>query len=235
MEIEFLRVFPRNLHGPAAVNKHPGPSRNHPQHHVLRHGKAGHQHEVLVDHADALGDGDGGGGESDLLAVDPNLAACGLFQAKQHLHQRRFSRAVFSHQRVDFSFADVQIDVLIGGDAIGIHFCNPLHLDDVFLCHIWDSPSCVFCRLKLMGQAATGRHPTHAYGERRTASHTPGRERQRGGICPLFAKKREVYGRTDSRRAMAPSLSSMAEGTVTEPLMMLCCAASTAAFVLSEA
>ncbi|MPN36537.1 hypothetical protein SDC9_184046 [bioreactor metagenome] len=41
--------------------------------------------------------------DRDLLAVNKNLARVLLYGARQNLHQRGFSRAVFPQQRVDFS------------------------------------------------------------------------------------------------------------------------------------
>ena len=90
---------------------------------------------MLMHHADALGDGHRGGGQADFLAVDPNLALGGLLQTEQHFHQCGFAGAVFAHQRVDLTLADIQVHVLVGGDAVGIHLGDPLHLDNIFLCH----------------------------------------------------------------------------------------------------
>ena len=135
LQIELLGVLLGDLHGLLLVDEEAGLLGHHAQDHVFRHGEAGDQHEVLVHHADALGDGHRGGGEIDLLSVDPDLARGGLLQAEQHLHQRGFARAVLAHQRVDLALADVEIHILVGGDAVGIHLGDPFHLNDIFFCH----------------------------------------------------------------------------------------------------
>ena len=86
-------------------------------------------------HADAVGDGDGRGGERELFAIHPDLTARRLLQTEEHLHERGFAGAVFAHQRVDLALADEQIHILVGSDAVGIHLGDPLHLDNIFLCH----------------------------------------------------------------------------------------------------
>ena len=48
------------------------------EHDVLGHGEIVHEHEVLVDHADAMGDGVVGGVDDDGLAVEADLALVGL-------------------------------------------------------------------------------------------------------------------------------------------------------------
>ena len=48
-----------------------------PQHHVLQHRKSLHQHEMLMNHADSVGDGDGGGGHLHLFPVDQDGPAIG--------------------------------------------------------------------------------------------------------------------------------------------------------------
>ena len=51
------------------------------EHHVLHHGEGLHQHEVLVDHADAGGDGRVGVRDRDGAAADADLAGVGLVEA----------------------------------------------------------------------------------------------------------------------------------------------------------
>ncbi|MPM54652.1 hypothetical protein SDC9_101431 [bioreactor metagenome] len=103
---------------------------------------------MLVNHAHPLGDSHGGGGERHLFPVQPDFTASGLLQTEQHFHQRGFSRAILSHQGVNFPLADVQLNVLIGGNAVGIDLGDVKHPNDVFLVfvflHILGFPLCVF-------------------------------------------------------------------------------------------
>jgi hypothetical protein len=50
------------------------------------------------------------------LAVDFNHSRVRLFSARQNLHQRRFACAIFTNESVNFSFGDVETDVLQGFD-----------------------------------------------------------------------------------------------------------------------
>ena len=62
---------------------------------IFDHGEGVHQFEMLVYHADAVGDGLGGRADLHLLAVQQDLSAAGRVEAVQNVHQRGFSRAVF--------------------------------------------------------------------------------------------------------------------------------------------
>ena len=64
---------------------------------VLRHGAGLQQHEVLLHHADLLGDGVVRGAEVLQLAVEVDLAGGGLLQSVEDLHQGGFAGAVFAH------------------------------------------------------------------------------------------------------------------------------------------
>ncbi len=74
-----------------------------------------------------------GGRERQLFAVHPDLAARRLLQTEEHLHERGFTGAVFTHQRVDLAPSEVEVHTLIGRDAVGIHLGDPFHLDDEVL------------------------------------------------------------------------------------------------------
>ena len=56
-------------------------------------------------------------GDGDALAVPADLTRVGLHDAVDHLHQRRFSRAVFAQKRVDFTGAHRKADLIIGKHA----------------------------------------------------------------------------------------------------------------------
>ena len=132
VQVVFFGVFLRDGDGLCVVDEQ-APARGHAEHHVFRDGQARHEHEVLMHHADPVGNGDGGGRERQLFTVYPDFAARRLLQTEQHLHKRGFTGAVFTHQRVNFASAEVKIHALIGRDTVGIHLCDPFHLDDVFL------------------------------------------------------------------------------------------------------
>jgi len=67
------------------------------------------------------------------LTVEKNPAVGRALNSKKNFHQRRFSRAVFPRQRVNFSGINAQIHAVIGYHAIGINFLNPLHSQN--FCH----------------------------------------------------------------------------------------------------
>ena len=132
VQVVFFRVFLCDGDGLRVVDEQ-SLARSHAEHHVFRDGQARHEHEMLVHHADPVGNGDGGGRERQLFAVHPDLAARRLLQTEQHLHECGLAGAVFTHQRVDLAPAEVKIHALIGRDAVGIHLCDPFHLDDIVL------------------------------------------------------------------------------------------------------
>src|SRR5690606_16438348 len=61
--------------------------RLHSEHHVLGDGEDRDQHEVLVDHADAGGDGVAGTVECGRLAVDEDLTLVGFVETVEDVHQ----------------------------------------------------------------------------------------------------------------------------------------------------
>ena len=132
MQVKALGIFLRDFHGLLVVEEE-ALSRCHAEHHVFRDRQARNEHEVLVHHADPMRDGDGGRSEVQLLPIHPDLAARRLLEAEEHFHKRRFTCAVFAHQRVNFALSQGKIHALVGCDAVGIHFCDPFHLDDQFL------------------------------------------------------------------------------------------------------
>ena len=84
---------------------------------VVRHAETGNQHEFLMHHADPLLHGVHGRGDIDRLAVEDHFAleaAGGMDHghAEEYVHQRGFSRAVFSQQRVDLPRTDLERYVL---------------------------------------------------------------------------------------------------------------------------
>ena len=69
-----------------------------PENDVLGDRERRHQHEMLVHHSDAVGDGIVRTVDANRLAVDPNLALVRLVQAVDDVHQRRLARAVLAQQ-----------------------------------------------------------------------------------------------------------------------------------------
>ncbi len=86
------------------------------EHHVFEHGERRHQHEVLMHHADAMADGLARGTDSDRLAVDTDFACVGFIEAVENRHQRRFTSPILTHDSVDDSAFDDQVDIIVGVD-----------------------------------------------------------------------------------------------------------------------
>ncbi len=84
---------------------------------VLQDGEVVGEHEVLVHHADAAGDGVTRVVEGDLLPVDGDGALVRLLHAVEDLHQGRLAGTVLTDQGVDRALADGDGDVLVGDDA----------------------------------------------------------------------------------------------------------------------
>jgi hypothetical protein len=88
---------------------------------VLGNREAVHQHEVLVDHADAAGDRVAGRRDPRLLASDQDAAPVGWIEAVEHPHQRRLPRAVLAHERMDLSRSEGEVDRVVrehAGEAL---------------------------------------------------------------------------------------------------------------------
>ncbi len=83
------------------------------EHGVLDHGKAPHQHEFLVHHADAECDGVFGAGDRDRLAVDQDRSGIHGMESVEDLHQGAFAGAVFSQQSVDLAASMVRSTSLL--------------------------------------------------------------------------------------------------------------------------
>ena len=84
---------------------------------VIGDGQDGHEHEVLVDHADSAVDGISRVTDDDGLAAHTDLALVRCGQPIEDVHEGGFARAVFAEQRMDLAGAQVEIDAVVGGDA----------------------------------------------------------------------------------------------------------------------
>ena len=102
----------------------------HAQNNVVQNGEAFYQLKVLMHHADAQGVGIVGVVDRHFHAVFADHALLCLIQAKEDTHERRFSRAVFAQQRVNFSFSQLERHIVIGNDS-GKPFGDVHHLDCV--------------------------------------------------------------------------------------------------------
>ena len=66
-----------------------------------------------------------------LFPIDAYFSLFGLIQSEQHIHQCRFPSTVFTQQRVDFAFFQLQSDVVIRPEISEL-LSNVQHLNDVF-------------------------------------------------------------------------------------------------------
>ena len=76
------------------------------QHQVLQHGEGVDQHEMLVDHADAVGDRVVRVVHAHRLAVDADLAGIGAVEPVEDAHQRRLAGAVLADDAGDGALGD---------------------------------------------------------------------------------------------------------------------------------
>ncbi len=81
---------------------------------VFGDGEGWDEHEVLVDHADAEGDGVGGGCDADGRVVEEDLAGVHLVEAVEDLHEGGLAGAVFAEEGVDFAGGDGEGDGVVG-------------------------------------------------------------------------------------------------------------------------
>jgi hypothetical protein len=72
---------------------------------------------MLMNHTDTQVDGILGGMDDSLFALQIDASGVRLVNARKHVHQRGFARAVFTQQCQDFAPVHHQIDVVIGFDA----------------------------------------------------------------------------------------------------------------------
>ncbi|MPM61162.1 hypothetical protein SDC9_108018 [bioreactor metagenome] len=105
------------------------------QNDVLQNRHRLHQHEVLVDPADALFHRLGGRGNFHSLPIQVDFPGGGLIEAKEHVHQRALSGAVLAQKRVHLAALDVQIDVPVGIDASKL-LGNVFHAQKFFHWHL---------------------------------------------------------------------------------------------------
>ena len=102
---------------------------------ILGHTLGGHEHKVLMDHADPTLNGIAGRAKIHLLAVDADGSTLRPVQAGQHIHEGTLASPILSQQGVDLACAKVKINVIICQDA-GESFDDTPHLHSLgALCH----------------------------------------------------------------------------------------------------
>ena len=89
----------------------------HAQDHVLRHRERVHHHEVLVDHADAGGDGVLAAPDGHRPPGDADLSPVGPVEAVEDVHQGGLAGAVLADDPVDGARRDGQAHVPVGVDG----------------------------------------------------------------------------------------------------------------------
>ena len=103
------------------------------------------QLEVLMHHADAEFVCVVRVADLDLAAVLVDLALLRLVQTEQDAHERRFARAVFAEQGMNFSLFQLQGNVVVGDDS-GETFCDVQHLNRVIRFQVFRPPSVFMAR-----------------------------------------------------------------------------------------
>ena len=98
------------------------------QHQVLEHGEGVDQHEVLVDHANAVDDGVARAIHLDRPAADPYLACIGTVEPVKNAHQGRLAGAVFAHDAGDRPRLDPERHAANGMNAAK-RLVDPAQLD----------------------------------------------------------------------------------------------------------
>ena len=85
-----------------------------PKDDIFGDGERVHQHEVLVHHTNAGGNGIGCLPAGDIATVHFNSAAIGRVETAQHAHQRAFARTILANERVDLALRHIECRVAIG-------------------------------------------------------------------------------------------------------------------------
>src|SRR5579863_8736473 len=96
---------------PAMIDEPKTIARLAPEIDVLRDRQMRNEREFLKDYRDAQPFRVSGRIDRDRLSVEEERAGIGSIGAEQHLHQRRFPRAVFPEKHVDFAWMQPKIDV----------------------------------------------------------------------------------------------------------------------------
>ncbi|MPM61461.1 hypothetical protein SDC9_108321 [bioreactor metagenome] len=96
---------------------------------VLQYRHSLDQHEMLVHHADAEANRHGRGFDFYLLSAQNDIALRGLIEPDQNVHQRAFSRAVFTQQGMHLALSDGKGHVPVGVKTAEL-LADMLHAQD---------------------------------------------------------------------------------------------------------
>ena len=103
------------------------PDRLGPEYDILQNREIVRQHEVLVNHPDASGDGVLWRAEANLGAAHADGPLVGTLHPVEDLHERRLARAVLPDDGVDLARHHPESDAVVGHDS-GKALCDPLEL-----------------------------------------------------------------------------------------------------------
>ena len=131
-------------------------------------------------HADAGRHGPLRVGEGDRASVDQDLAAVGLVQPVQHVHQRRLAGPVLTQQAVNLARANVQVDGVVGDERTELLGDRPqlqapsesavLQVVGMNWFLVMITAAYVGMACQLVSELVAGK-----YANDRPANHTPGR------------------------------------------------------------
>ena len=97
-----------------------------PEDDVFSDCKRSDQHEMLMDHTDPQFNGLVRAVDLNLFPVDKDLAGSRPVETVENVHQGGFSRTVFTEDRVDLPFMNLQLDTVVRSE-IAEHFDDILH------------------------------------------------------------------------------------------------------------
>ena len=104
-----------------------GEFRRNPERDVLLDRHRFEQGKMLEHHADAASARRRRAGDPDVFALPEHPPGVGFLDAVDEFHQRRFARAVFAQQGVNFPGHDPETDILVGDDSgIGLRYPDQL-------------------------------------------------------------------------------------------------------------
>ncbi len=91
-----------------------------PQHDVLEHGEGGHQHEMLMHHADPVRDRVGRASDRNRLARNLDPAGIRRIEAVEDVDEGRLARPVLADDAVDRAFGDFERHIMISAHGAEI-------------------------------------------------------------------------------------------------------------------
>ena len=110
---QVTRGLPRSL----AVDNNPGDTRFTPEKDVVGDREFRNEIELLMDNCDAFRFRLPDIGEADRIAGNRNPAFITRIHPAQDLHERRLTRAIFAHQRMNFACAQIEMHISQCRDA----------------------------------------------------------------------------------------------------------------------